>query len=72
MEQKLHEREGTWICDLLSGRAASETSHTASTAMFRTPPPCPRSFLEPYYPLIFVIMCFFPGNRFSSSSQPID
>ena len=68
MEQKLHEREGTWICDLLSGRAASETSHTASTAAFRTPP----SFLEPYYPLIFVIMCFFPGNRFSSSSQPID
>lgn len=39
MEQKLHEREGTWTCDLLAGREATETSHTASTTAIRTHPP---------------------------------
>lgn len=53
MEQKLHEREGTWTCDLLAGREATETlTHSIDHSDQDPPPP----FLEPYYPLIFVIM----------------
>lgn len=71
------------ILDFIFGDISEEQIHKSKPIETRDPlrkkptcaPPEPRSppsILGPYYPLISLIMCFFPGNRFSSSSQPID